>query len=259
MARAHPILPTSCVSVGARNMSLRTPLEIGLGQYMGRYYDSLVADTPAMTEFVERGLAKSIVWVPGRMVDDVEKMIAEYRKNENDPGPGLSSRLPAVFVALAKDFLPAPPEWGVAVGAPVWFTNPDDPEQRAFKVRLSFNEYRGQIVFISPEPHSAHSLATQFNLYANGARRFPAVYEFAGQQHEFEAVLETIDIGAVSTGVDQKNLTINVADLTVRVTVPIFQAPKDGEDNDGKAAPAGYPVVIDVDVEESFLPFRGAP
>lgn len=237
-------------------MSLRTPLEIGLGDYMGRYYASLVADTPAMVEYVARGLARSVVWVPGRMVDSVEDMVKEYRRNENDPGPGLSSRLPVVMVALSKDFLPSPPEWGVAVGSPVYVTDPDDEYQRAYKVRLSYNEYRGQVVFLAPEAHTAHSLATQFNLFANGdgGRRFPAVYEFAGLQHEFEGVLETIDLGAVATHTEQKNLTVNVADLTVRATVPFFQAPKDEEPNDGKPAPSGYPVVVEVDSTQSFQP-----
>lgn len=235
-------------------MSLRTPLEIGLGRYMGRYYASLVADTRAMSEYVARGLEHSIAWVPGRMIDKVEAMIKEYRKNQNEPGPGLSSALPIVLIALSKDFTPAPADWGVAVGSPIDVRKPDDSNERAYKLRLSVNEYRAQVVFISPEVHSAHSLSMQFHMFANGdgGRRFTHVHEFAGMEHEFPAMLETIDLGAVSPPDDVPNLTILIADINIRATIPLFQAPKGGEPNDGKPAPAGYPVVVEVDAKQVF-------
>jgi hypothetical protein len=236
-------------------MSFRTPLEIGFGKYMGDFYAQLVADTPAMTEYVSRGLAKSIAWVPGRMVDDVKAMLDEWRKNDNErtngkPGgaPGLTSFLPVMLVGMAKDFNPAPPDWGLPVGSAMDVMNPDDPEQRMFKVRTSMNDYRAQVVIIAPEGHTAHSLAMQFNLWANGpgGRRFKHWHEHAGQLHDFPAVLEQIDLGAIDAKAEQTNLTILIVDLTIRATIPLFQAPKADEPNDGKAAPAGYPVVIEV-------------
>lgn len=235
-------------------MSLRTPLEVALGQYMGRFYDQLIADTPAMQEYVLRGLDRSILWAPGRMIDSVNDMLEEYRKNDNTGQPGVSSKLPAMFVCMAKDFTPALPEFGPAVGTAVEYVSPDDPHGRMYRVRTSVNEYRAQIAIIAPEGATAHSLALQFHLYANGGpagRRFPAFYEHAGALHEFPAVLENVDIGAVSSQSDQKNLTILVADMTVKATVPLFQAPKDGEPNDGKAAPAGYPLVQQVSADDA--------
>lgn len=228
-------------------MSLRTPLELGLGAYMEGYYGSLYADTQSMEEYTARGLATSIAWVPGRMVDDVEHMLSEWRKNENTPGPGLSSMLPVVFIALAKDFQPVLPEYGVAV-ARTDFAFPDDPQARNYKVTTSTNDYRAQVVFVAAEQASAHSLALQFHLWASQGptgRRFGCEYEFAGYKSQWPAVLETIDMGAVSSGVEQTNLTILVADLNVRSTVPIFSSPKAGQPTDGKSAPAGYPVVLD--------------
>ncbi len=237
-------------------MSLRTPLEVGLGTYMGQFYESLVADTPAMQEFIARGLSKSIVWVPGRMVDDVEAMLAEWRKNDNDkssskPGgaPGLSSMLPVVMVGMSKDFTPAMADFGPAVGTAIDVANPSDPHGRAFRLRLSVNEYRAQVVIVAPEPHTAHSIAMQFHLWANGAggRRFKHWHEHAGVRHDFPAVLEEIDLGAVDGKSDQKNLTILLVDLNIRATVPMFQSPKAAEASDGAPAPAGYPVVVEVD------------
>ncbi|WP_186083649.1 hypothetical protein [Burkholderia gladioli] len=236
-------------------MSLRTPLDVGLGEFLCRWYAQLIPDTPQMAEFVARGAAQSIGFVPGRMIDKVEDMIAEYRKNDNNGTPGLSSALPVVLVAISKDFNPAPPEWGQSIGSAIWVTSPDDPEQRAFKVQLSFNEYRAQLAFVSPEAHSVHSLATQFNAFTQpgnafgGGRRFPVIYEFAGFGNTFNAVLEAVDIAAVAQHPEQSNLSITVADIMIRLTVPLFRAPGATEPTDGKPAPSGYPLVTSVNVK----------
>lgn len=228
-------------------MSLLTPLQVAFGQYMGRYYSGLVADTPRMTEYVARGLAKSIVWAPGRMIDKVDDYLNEWRKNQNVAGPGLSSLLPVIIVCIDDDFTPALVDFGAAIGTPVDVMFPDDPLNRAYKVRASVNDYRTQIAFIAPEKPTAHSLAMQFNLFTNGpyGRRFTQSVSFAGQSVDFPVVLEDINVGAIAQET-QKNLRINVADIVLRATVPIFQAPGAGEANDGKAAPAGYPVVTEV-------------
>lgn len=237
-------------------MSLRTPLEIGLGTYMSEFYAQLVADTPAMEEYIARGLAKSIVWVPGRMVDDVQAMLDEWRKNDNDKAtstpsgtPGLSSFLPVMLVGMAKDFSPALIDFGASVGTAIDVASPDDPYGRTFKLRLSVNEYRAQVVIIAPEAHTAHSIAMQFHLWANGpgGRRFKHWHEHAGQRHDFPAVLEEIDLGAVDGKAEQKNLTILLVDMSIRASIPLFQSPKADEASDGKPAPAGYPVVVQVD------------
>lgn len=233
-------------------MSLRTPLEIGFGGYMGRFYAQLVADTPAMTEFVARGLPTSIVWAPGRMIDSVEEMLAEWRKNDNANGPGVSSMLPVMLVAMSKDFTPAMVDWGSATGAAFDVVNPDDPHGRNFKVRVSLGEYRVQVVIVAAEVHTAHSLAMQFHLWANGegGRRFTHRHMHAGLPHDFPAVLEQIDLGAMDAKPEQKNLTILTVDVNLRASIPIFQAPKADEANDGKPAPAGYPVLSDVAIAE---------
>lgn len=229
-------------------MSLRTPLELGLAAYMGRFKDALVADTPAMEEFVARSLAQSIVWAPGRMIDQVEEMLTEWRKNDNTGSPGLSAMLPVIVLCVSKDFSYAPPEWGLALGSPIDFVIPEDTAGRAFKVRMSANEYRAQAVIFSPEAQTGHSISMQFNLFANGPgnRRFSYVHPFAGFDHTFKAVFENIDLGAIAAPTDVHNLTIDIVDLSIRAMIPIFSAPKPGEPNDGSTVkPAGYPVVVE--------------
>jgi hypothetical protein len=128
--------------------------------------------------------------------------------------------------------------------------NPDDPHQRAYKIRLGYGDYRAQIAIIAPEAATAHSLAYQFNLYTNDVarRRFKFVHEFAGQQHEFSALLENIDVASISQQLEQDNLTGLVADINVRATIPLFIAPGVNQPNDGKEAPAGFPVVSGVSI-----------
>jgi hypothetical protein len=230
-------------------MSLRTPIELGLAAYMIGFHGALTADTQAMQEFAARDVAKSIVWVPGRMIDDVEKMIAEWRKNQNNAGPGLSSMLPVVFLGLDKNYMPVLPEFSVATPT-IDLVFPDDELGRVYRCATLCNEYKAQVVFVSPEAGTAHSLLLQFNAWTTQGptgRRFATEYEFAGFKSKWPAVLEAIDIGGVATPVDQTNLTIHVADLTIRATVPLFTAPGASEPNDGKAAPAGYPVVVDIE------------
>ncbi len=235
-------------------MSLQTPLELAFGQYMAQFYAQLVADTPAMQEFVARGLPKSIVWVPGRMIDAAEDMLNDWRKNDNNEAePGPSAMLPVMMVCMSKDFTPSMADFGVAVGVPLDVVNPADPHQRNFKVRTSVNDYRVQIAIFAAERHTAHSLAMQFHLWANGTggRRFKHVHQFAGSNHSFPALLEQIDLGAVNSPSEQKNLTILLVDINLRASIPIFQAPKADEPNDGKPAPAGYPVTLEVNVFDS--------
>lgn len=233
--------------MGGVTLSLFSALEQAFGQYLGRFYSGLVADTPQMQEYVARGLSKSIVYAPGRMIDKIDEVLNEWRKNQNVSGPGLSSLLPVCIVCIDEDFTPSMVDYGVSVASPVDVMLPGDELNRAYKMRLSANDYRAQIAFIASERHSAHSLALQFDLFTQGpqGRRFQMAHQFAGQSLPFPVVLEDINVGAISQEV-QKNLRVNVADFVLHASIPVFQAPGAGEPNDGKAAPAGYKVVTEV-------------
>jgi hypothetical protein len=238
-------------------MSLLTPIEIGLAQYMVGWHGSLIGDTQFMQEFAARPVAKSIVWVPGRMVDSVDDMLKSWRQNENNAGPGLSSMLPVVFLALDLNYMPVLPEYSVAVPETP-FVFPGDELERVYHVSTVCNEYKAQVVFVAPEKQTGHSMLVQFNTWTTQGpkgRRFYSEYEFAGFKSKWPCVLEAIDIGGVNSPVDQPNIRILVADLTIRATVPTFRSPGAGQQNDGKAAPAGYPVVIDI---ESLGTLEGA-
>ncbi|MBT9495717.1 MAG: hypothetical protein IV103_00140, partial [Zoogloea sp.] len=60
------------------------PVRIGFGGFMGLFYASFVPTTPALQQFTTRGLKKSILWAPARMIDAAEEMLAAWQKNDTD-------------------------------------------------------------------------------------------------------------------------------------------------------------------------------
>jgi hypothetical protein len=235
-------------------MSLLTPIQLGLSAYMIGYHQSLIADTQFVQEFAARPVAKSIVWAAGRMIDSVEDMLKSWRQNENNPGPGMSSMLPVIFLALDRNYMPVLPEYSVAVPETP-FVFPGDELERVYHCSTVTNEYKAQVVFVAPEMQTAHSLLVQWHTWLTqgpAGRRFYSEYEFAGFKTKWPCVLEAIDPPGAVTPLDQPNVTVLVSDMTIRATVPLFRAPGAGQQNDGKAAPAGYPVVIDIEAQATL-------
>lgn len=237
--------------------SVELAVKLAIGQQMGKFYQQISADTPLVQEFTNRGLAKSIVWVPARMIDSVEAMLTEWRANHNNSNnnnkPGSSPMLPVMMVALAREFESADPQWGRAVSEALPFIHAEDPYARLYKLRTTFEAQRMQVVVIAPEPHSARSLASQFVLFCQShlGRSFTHQKEHAGCKLDFPVQLADLNLGAVDAAIEQKNLTILTIDLSWLITMPYIQAPASGEANDGQPAPAGYPVVQQVAARNS--------
>jgi hypothetical protein len=224
------------------------PIKNGFGAYMGRYYGSLTPTTKALHEFVDRGLKRSIVWAPARMVDAVEDMLNSWRRNENRDGvPSSTAMLPVMFVAMAKDYVPSGREFGRQASEQVSVTLPGDPEERHFKVRVIHGDIRTQIAIAAADEPTAKSLAAQFGLFVDNMenRRFLVPYEFEGiPAGDWPVLLESSEIVVSSVATEQKNITLLAVDITLKASIPLFQAPKLGEPSDGKPVyPQGYPVM----------------
>lgn len=228
-------------------------LRYGYARWLDAFHRYFAPTTRATEEWVQRDLATAIVMAPGRMVDSAEDMMAAWRKNDNTGQPGMSSHLPVVITALAKDYVPAGGEYSRQLAREVDFTIPDDPKARVFRLRQIQGDRRAQLLFVAPEEASARSMALQFCQWITDFhwRRFTVPYEFAGMVHEWPVVLETPDVMPQAVDLGQKNITGLVVDLNLRETIPVFVAPRPGEPNDGKGTPgnpsdpAGFPVVRD--------------
>lgn len=237
------------------------PVKTAFGQYMGVFYSAIVPTTKSLQEYVVRGLAKSIVWAPSRMIDAAEDMLAAWMKNDTDGAATHPADMPVIIVAMAKDYMPTGRDYTRQVSESVEVILPDDAKERAFNVRTIDGDVRAQIAIFAHDEPTAKSLASQFLLHIDAMpnRRFDARYTFAGQNLDWPVQIESPDSPAMSIQSDAKNLTILAVDITLKAHIPLFQAPKDDDPNDGKGTPgdandpSGYPVVTQVDFDDKAL------
>lgn len=224
------------------------------GAYIGEFYASLVPTTKPMHEFVARGLAKSCVWAPGRMIDQVEEMISAWQRNDTDQGPTQPPKLPVIIVAVAKDYIPTGRDFSRQISESLDVILPGDEKERFFGLRVMSGDIRAQVAFCAVDEVTAKSMASQFLLFIDAVenRRFFAQYAFAGQQLPFPVQIESPEVPAINVQTGNKNLTVLAADLTLKASIPLFNAPTGEAPNDGQGTPGdatdpnGYPLVIEV-------------
>jgi len=234
------------------------PVKIALSQFMARYFASLVASTKPLEGYIARPLAKAIAWAPARMIDAAEDMLALWIRTDMDGAPTTPPDLPAIVVAMTKDYTPTGRDYTRQIADRQIVIMPGDAKERRFGLRTVAGDVRVQIVIFAMDEPSAHSLAAQFLLFLDETenRRFQAEYHFAGMPAKWPVQIESPDSPAMSIASEAKNLTILAIDLTLHATIPLFDAPKVGEPNDGKGIPgtqdpAGYPVAQSVNVKST--------
>ncbi len=249
------------------------PIKAAFGDYLREFHEQLFADTPAMAEFAARPFAEAAVWAPGRMIDQVEDMLASYRKNDNSQAVKPKTPLPIMIACMAKDFVPAPPEFGRGLGDPVDVMIPDDPKERVFSMRVVVAEIRTQVALVAADDATARSMALQLHAWTSaiGNRIFYSTYKLAGIDDRWPVMLEMPDLMAMNSPTEVKNLTMLVLDISLRATVPLLRAPKSTEPNDGQGDgsnqdnqfapdydPSGYLVVTEAN-GKNYPPRVGAP
>lgn len=236
-------------------MNFTDPIRDALGVYLQGFKRELIGDTPAVREFIARDFSKSVVRAPGRMIDQVNKIVAAWRENDTSRETQMKAPLPLLVVAMAKDYLPSQPEFGRITGDPQWVMIPNDPKERLFRLKIVGAEIRTQIVILAADEPTARSLAMQLNAYIDQLhnRRFASIYPLAGINQKWPVMLENPSIIAVSTPTDpeQKNVTILAGDVTLRATIPMLLVPKSTELNDGKGAGANQDRPFDPDYDPS--------
>lgn len=228
----------------------------GIGNYLKRWYESLAADTTAMQEYIARGFSKSVMTVPDRMVDSVEDMLKTYQRNQNqansDPyRPGENALFPVVFVAVAKEWTSADAAWGQRMVDRQYVMLEDEPGASVYGYRQAMGTRRVQIAILAAESATAASLATQLTHFVGliRNRRFKAPYSWGQYTFDLPVVLETPDIMFMPVPTDYQNMTILVADISLKVLIPYLDAPKENEENDGTDNnPPGYLTVQEIHI-----------
>ena len=227
------------------------PLKAAISRYMHDFYNRLYPDTPAMQEFTGRGIERSVMWVPGRMIDAAEDMLAAYQRNDNSNTPNAGARLPVILCAMSKDFIPTSGSDGGRQVSRQLVSFTDEPDASVYGYRQAMGDVRVQVVICAPEEATAKSLAAQFSMWvADYANRYLTTQHKFGQYTiELSNILETPDILFQNVATDRKNMTMLAADITIKSLMPYFDAPRVGEPNDGTDRnPPGYPVVTGVNV-----------
>ena len=230
------------------------PAKAALGEYMTRFFAQVLPTTKPLQAYVSRDVSKAMMWAPARMVDAADQMLGSYQRNDHDNAPSNPSDLPIIIIAMAKDYVPSSREFTRQIADREWVMLPNDPKQRLFGLRQVAGDIRAQVAIFAADEPTARSLAAQFSLFveATGNNRFKADYTFAGMSVKWPVQLESTDIPAMAIQSEAKNLTIYAMDLSLHVSVPLFDAPKAGEPNDGKGIagdvldPAGYPLTTDL-------------
>lgn len=233
------------------------PIKEAWGRYLNHFYDELVATTPAIKEFKSRGFSQCFAYAPSRMVDQANEMLASWQKNDSNNKPTRPAQLPVVLVAIAKDYTPTGRDYTIQVADPIDIMIPSDDKERYFELKTVAGDIRVQVVICSSDEASAKSIAAQLLLYVDSPtqRGFDAVYTFAKNDVSFPCQIETPDTPASSIETGNKNITMLALDFNLHCTVPLYDAPSEGEPNDGTSIdengkpvynpidPSGYPLV----------------
>lgn len=231
------------------------PIKEAFGRYLQRFHRQIVGDTQFVSEFAARDYAKCAVWAPGRMIDQVEEMVAAWRKNDTSGLAKPTPFIPIMIAAMSKDYMPVTPDYSRQIADPVFVTLPGDAKNRVFSMRAVVSEVRVQVVIAGPDESTCKSLALQLQLFttAMGNRRFHSTYRLAGFNELWPVSLETPDVAGINMPNDSKNLTVLAVDFTLRATIPLLVHPKATDwDADNKGTndlddPDGYLTVQQVD------------
>ena len=231
------------------------PVKVALGPFMDGYFKSLAATTPQLRRYLNRPLKEAIAWAPTRMIDKVEEMFAKYLRVDNDR-PTDPHDLPVIIIAMARDYAPTGRDYARQVADAKYVIIRGDEKERLFKLKTIAGDLRVQVAFFAREEPTCKSMAAQFLLYLDETfnRRFRATYRFAGIDTKWPVQIEAPDSPAMNIESGSKDLNILTVDLTLKVTVPLFIAPREGEPNDGKGIvgtddPPGFPLVSDIKVD----------
>ncbi|OCX15403.1 hypothetical protein BBI09_16680 [Stutzerimonas xanthomarina] len=226
------------------------PLKQAFGKCMERWYSALHGDTQAVVEFAQRGVAKCVKLAPGRMIDDVEAMIASYQKDQQGPR-GANALLPVVLVAMGRDFTGTGGDWAGRQAPRKMVCLTDEPGASIYGYRQAMHDVRVQMVILAAEEMSARSLAAQLTLFFGDPglnRRFYAKHTFGQYELQMPVMIENPDLMFAVAG-QSKTMTVLVGEITLKAVIPYLDAPKPGEDNDSTANnPPGYPRVTEISV-----------
>lgn len=210
-------------------MPKRSPLhcvqDALIGTVMRDFRRWMMAETEHADAWKARPLNESVAGCKARMIDDVEAMLADWRKNQNADKPGTSAFLPVALLATAA--VTMPPDLSQLVGIPYWLDvaipGQAEGEEHKVKMRTIPLAVRAQVVYFSTNPHDASSFANQFAAYMtdDANRRFDVLYELGGGVVDaWPMTVFENSLMPDSAQVGESNLSVVTVDFTMAGLVP---------------------------------------
>lgn len=229
----------------------------GFAQYLQRWRGGLYedyADTKAVQSFMAKPFSEAVKVASSRMVDDAEAMLAAYQKNKNGED-GKTTLFPVLLFAMDESVAGTGADWG---GDHIGRTMQQIEEGGSwYGYKHVMLDRRLQIVIIASEGGSAQSLAAQLSSFIKepSNRYFDAIYQFGQYKVPMPQTLESVRIDWMEVKPEGiKNIKILVADLTIKCSIPFFDAPAAGAPNDGSnKVPPGYPSIQSLDRTSTSL------
>lgn len=230
-------------------------IKYAFGRYLERYHQFLAPTTQAASEWMQRQYSKSVVVAQGRMIDDAESLLAEYRKTGNPA-------LPIIIVCFDKEPLDIQGNFSRQVADAQWVQLPMDDKGRFFRMRQIQQERRVQLAFVAADEPTAHCIAVQFArtfIEQTGNDRMQAKYRLLGQELDFPIMIMRDNVELSNAAPEEKNLTILTLDLQLRETIPVFMFPKfdsphsDFQGSNNTDDPSGYSGVDSIIMQEVGL------
>lgn len=233
-------------------------VQVGLGNFLHRFYDDLIPTTKQLKEYKRRGFPYCFVFAPSRMVDQAELMLQAWFNNDTSGKPTTPPKLPVVICAISKDYIPTGRDFSFQIADRMNVIIPEDKRERIFGVKTICADVRAQFAICAADVATAKSIAAQLSLFLDSPshRSFDAIYNFAGIDIPYPCQIESPDSPASNIETGGKNVTMLAFDIILKCTIPLYDAPDEDEPNDGKGdeeTPNGYPVVQEIHQMEKMM------
>jgi len=198
--------------------------ELAFADYMQGFKDQFIPHTRACLDFKSRELKDSAVYAQGRLVDDAEGMIAQWRRNDNNDK---SSKLPIMIVGLGRDYTPSTGDYARIRGDAITVQLPHNDNKHR-EMRAMVADRKIQVLVVASNEPTARNIGAQFALWVSAFknRRIYPKYELDGVFYKFPAVIEDPNVMVSNVDSGQKNLVMMTIDLTFREQFPLIYGEK---------------------------------
>lgn len=191
--------------------------------HLMRGVDEIIPTDQAIQTWLNRERHTRVAICADRMIDDVQKLLAQYRQGGKN---GIHAPIPMILVAFGKDFQ--------AVEATKSLSTPNhdyvqfEPHGQVYKMRTDHILMRCQLAFFAHTSETAKSITSQLRLYFSRFQkyRFPVHWHFGGYDFDLTASLQEPPFSDEIADLPERgNLTVLTWTINIQAQMPYLNAP----------------------------------